>query len=611
MNRVEFRTFGAADLRQSDGTAVLSVLAQPKRVALLSYLAVKGFGDFVRRDTLCTAFWPDADQSQARHRLRSSLHMIRKALGHGIVLRRGDEEIGLSDEGVWFDAREFERAVDDGRHEDALEIYRGDFLTGFHVTASHEFDEWLRGTRERFQSLAAASAKTLARVAAEDGRQDEAIQWSCRAREIVPFDESALRAHLSSLDAAGRRPDALREYEAYAARLTAELEAAPAPETVELIARIRDRTEPRTTGAPVVVAGPESGEAPTASAGAGATNRPEPVVMPASSGRAAALTAAVALGGAAFFAARVATSTEGAAQPGGVSLLAYLASWLILVVGLWFLFERAEETASPTGRARVAGWLQPRDRVEAVASGWAEGFLGAFDRIFGPKHLSLHCLIRSMAASVVVVTILLLLWVAVRPAQFSAFAGEQGMTGLGQLVLITFIVNVIADYVSLLETRVALGFLAKWKAPWARAGVLVGDALATMVVWLVFYAGLPFLVLAGVSGTANDIMLFLQFEVWSYGPTIFHVLNLSAEAGGPPVGIWFYSTFLTSIWLWIYLGAGQIARAANATETVAGRGVSGFASLFDSDRQPFRVLGFVAMLIVTIAYGIGWLINLI
>jgi hypothetical protein len=216
-----------------------------------------------------------------------------------------------------------------------------------------------------------------------------------------------------------------------------------------------------------------------------------------------------------------------------------------------------------------------------------------------------------MAASVVAVTILLLLWVALRPDQFSAFAAAQGMSGLGQLILITFIVNVIADYLSLLETRVALGFLGKWKGSGARAAVLVVDALATMIVWLVFYAGLPFLLLAGVSSTANDIMLFIQFQVWSYAPTIFDVMSLSAEGGGPPVGIWFYSTFLTSIWLWIYLGAGLIARAANTAGSLAGRGISGLARLFDSDRQPFRVLGFVAMLIVTIAYGIGWLINLI
>lgn len=602
MDKVKFRTFGSADLRQGDGTAVLSVLAQPKRVALLSYLAVRGLGDFVRRDTLCGTFWPDADQSQARHRLRSALHMIRKAVGHDVVVGRGDEEIGLSEDELWFDVDEFEAAATAGRHEDALDLYRGDFLAGFHVRASNEFEEWLRSTRARLQTTAADCARALTAAALADGAHDDALRWATRAREIAPLDERALRDHMEALDATGSRVGALREYESYRDRLGEELGTEPAPETHDLASRIRERQEPH--------------RAPTdsrAATGPGVQSEgadPGHPLPAASSGRAAALTAAVALGGAAFFAARVAQGADGAAQPAGVSLLAYLASWLILVVGIWFLFERAEETASAVGRSRVAAWLRPH-AGDARVGGWAEGFVGAFDRIFGPKHLSLYCFIRSMAASVVAVTILLLLWIALRPDQFSAFAAGQGMAGLGEVILITFIVNVVADYLSLLETRVALGFLRRWHSPWTRAGILVVDALATFTVWLVFYAGLPFLLLAGVSSTANDIMLFLQFQVWSYGPTIVDVTSLSAQNGGPPVGIWFYSTFLTSIWLWIYLSAGQLARAANVTGRAAGRGIAGLAGLFDAERQPFRVLGFVAMLIVTAAYGLGWLINLI
>ncbi|MFV1989073.1 MAG: BTAD domain-containing putative transcriptional regulator, partial [Gemmatimonadota bacterium] len=309
MNRVEFRTFGTADLRQGDGTAVLSVLAQPKRVALLTYLAVEGFGDFVRRDTLCGAFWPDADQGQARHRLRSSLHMLRKALGHDALVRRGDEEIGVAAGEVWFDVEEFEHAVAEDRHEEALELYRGEFLAGFHVTASNEFDEWLRRTRERLQALAASSAKALTEDAVLAGQHEAAVRWSGCAREIAPLDEGALRAHMGALDGGGRRAEALREYDAFAGRLEAEIGASPAPESAELARRIRDRTDARPDA--VVAQGVTPGsreDAPTP---------PADVVHPASSGRAAALTAAVALGGAAFFAARVSSSADGAAQPDG------------------------------------------------------------------------------------------------------------------------------------------------------------------------------------------------------------------------------------------------------------------------------------------------------
>jgi len=628
MGSIEFRTLGSPDLRLEDGTAVLSVLAQPKRLALLSFMAARGPGEFTRRDTLCATLWPDADQDRARHRLRTALHMLRRAIGHETIVRRGDEEVGLSAD-MWHDVAALEQAAESQDHEAVLALYRGDFLEGFHVEASHDFEEWQRRTRDRLRRLALVSAQAL-RDAALSGRDDaDALQWSARAREISPLDEGALRDHIFTLDAVGRPADAINEYDAFADRLANEMQTVPAQETVDLIGRVRtgqglasESTPARDGLGASISAQAREGTAAAADTVASANTVASADPKPAedsrdgrangrgSSGRAALLIAVASLGGVAFLAARVSqTGNTGVPQPAGVSLLAYLASWLILVVGIWFLFERAEETASASGRARVAGWLRPQDRTNVGARGWAEGFVDAFDRIFGPKHLSLYCFIRSMAASVVAVTILLLLWIAIRPEQFSTFAAEQGMRGLGELVLITFIVNVVADYLSLLETRVALGFLRRRSAAWARAGVLVADALATLVVWLVFYAGLPFLLLAGVSTTANDIMLFLQFQVWSYAPTIHEVMSLRANGGGPPVGVWFYSTFLTSIWLWAYLGAGQITRATYSAGGAASRGVSRFAQLFDAERQPFRVLGFVVMLVVTAAYGLGWLVN--
>ncbi len=49
---IEFRTLGALDLRGLDGHQLHSLLAQPKRVALLAYLCVANPGGFHRRDSL-------------------------------------------------------------------------------------------------------------------------------------------------------------------------------------------------------------------------------------------------------------------------------------------------------------------------------------------------------------------------------------------------------------------------------------------------------------------------------------------------------------------------------------------------------------------------------
>jgi serine/threonine-protein kinase len=48
----EFRVLGSLDLKGPEGQTLLSVLAQPKRVALLAYLAVASPSGFQRRDKL-------------------------------------------------------------------------------------------------------------------------------------------------------------------------------------------------------------------------------------------------------------------------------------------------------------------------------------------------------------------------------------------------------------------------------------------------------------------------------------------------------------------------------------------------------------------------------
>ena len=56
---IELRTLGAVDLKGADGRAVRSILAQPKRLALLAYLAVHTAG--ARRDSVVALFWPELD----------------------------------------------------------------------------------------------------------------------------------------------------------------------------------------------------------------------------------------------------------------------------------------------------------------------------------------------------------------------------------------------------------------------------------------------------------------------------------------------------------------------------------------------------------------------
>ncbi len=114
MRSIALQTLGSLDLRTDDGRELTSLLAQPKRFAVLTYLAVATPRGFHRRDTLLGVFWPDVSQTRARGALRQALHFVRQTLGADIVVSRGTEEVGLSFNDVRCDAVEFETHLNDG-----------------------------------------------------------------------------------------------------------------------------------------------------------------------------------------------------------------------------------------------------------------------------------------------------------------------------------------------------------------------------------------------------------------------------------------------------------------------------------------------------------------
>ena len=238
---VELRILGGLNLLGAGGRELSSVLAQPKRVALLAYLAAATPRRLHRRDSLLALFWPELDQEHARAALRQALHGLRHALGDGVLVTRGDEDIGLDAERIRCDVVEFARAAEVGRLADALDLYRGDLLEGFFIRGAPEFEQWLEDERARLKAVALRSATQLAERTEGHGDLAEAAQWSRRALRIAPLDEPALRRLMKTLDRLGDRAGALEAYETFANRLTAELEADPAPETRALAGAVRER----------------------------------------------------------------------------------------------------------------------------------------------------------------------------------------------------------------------------------------------------------------------------------------------------------------------------------------------------------------------------------
>lgn len=217
---LQLNVLGAVDLRAADGKELRPVLRQPKRLALLAYLALEANGRFVRRDVLLALFWPELDQEHARAALRRSLSFLRKAVGDGVIDARGDEEVALASGAILCDATAVAEALARGHPREALALYRGDLLAGFYVAGAPDAEAWLDGVRNRLRARAAAAAWTLAEM--PGAPPSDAAAWGERAAALTPDDESGAVRLMRLLEGVGDPTAALRVFEEMRLRLAAE-----------------------------------------------------------------------------------------------------------------------------------------------------------------------------------------------------------------------------------------------------------------------------------------------------------------------------------------------------------------------------------------------------
>lgn len=235
---IRLSMLGAVDLRGGDDRLLHGVLAQPKRLALLAYLAAATPRALHSRDTLLSLLWPDLNHEHARAALRQAIYILRGTLGGGVLVTCGDAVIGLDHSRVWCDVTAFDRAIDAGSHAEALTLYGGELLAGFHVSGAPEFERWLDGTRTRLASHAATAAWALTECEERRGDLIGALEWARRLLVLDPDDERALRRVVALLDRLGDRMAALRVYREFSRRIAADYEMEPAPETEALITAI-------------------------------------------------------------------------------------------------------------------------------------------------------------------------------------------------------------------------------------------------------------------------------------------------------------------------------------------------------------------------------------
>lgn len=234
---------GPVTVAGPDGVAVRALLTQPRRLALLAYIAVARGGQPVARDDLLAAFWPEADADRARNALRQSLHFLRRALHRDALVTRGDHGVGLSADLVACDAHAFERGLAWDRGHEALRLVRGSFLQDLPVFGLPAVDAWTERMRRRFRDKAVRAALALAGGAAREGQRASAVEWARRATVFDPFSVPAAVALVDALGHAGDLVAAVNSAERTVARLRDDLDLPAPPALLEAADRWRERPE--------------------------------------------------------------------------------------------------------------------------------------------------------------------------------------------------------------------------------------------------------------------------------------------------------------------------------------------------------------------------------
>lgn len=280
-------------------------------------------------------------------------------------------------------------------------------------------------------------------------------------------------------------------------------------------------------------------------------------------------------------------------------LLLHAATWATIAFGIGYLFEQAETAVSSETKAAVSRWLLNLDPAGAVAS-WPMTFVTIFDRVFGERHLSWRCFSRSCVASLASVAMVTLMWGVLYPDKFDIFIKSSSIgKNVFFLFFITAIFNLIPDYISLLETRYMINWMRRAHSVMRILAFLAIDFVATAAIGLV-----------GIIGTLMIVILFsnpsqiMRLKITEFFSEILEliqklILPLSASSiGDLPIGIWFYAAFFTSVWVWLYALSGSVVKLAE----YLGIGINQLKVVLDLENKPLRSLGFVSIILFTIAY---------
>jgi hypothetical protein len=269
------------------------------------------------------------------------------------------------------------------------------------------------------------------------------------------------------------------------------------------------------------------------------------------------------------------------------------------------VFELGERFASQRAKDALSKWLLTFDVQKTKAL--PEGTQELFERIFGERHFSWKCFVRSAAFSVGAMVFISIVFLLIFPTEilemlrrivvFEVEMESVKVYGDWFMLVLWLPVSILVDYVSLFKTRVILGGLTRLRQ------VRQLTAIAIVGIDYIVYRFIAFtgiLVIALVDNIVNDPT---NRDLLSWGIDFINTFMTQVIDGvlgktflpffptSPQLGIiLFWAGFAPSLWLWLYVFALFVTRAILRSEKL----VNWLRWGLDVEKNPFRSIGAIA-----------------
>lgn len=271
------------------------------------------------------------------------------------------------------------------------------------------------------------------------------------------------------------------------------------------------------------------------------------------------------------------------------------------------VFELGERLASQRAKDALSKWLLSFDVQKAKAL--PDGTQELFERIFGERHFSLQCFVRSAAFSLGAMVFVGIIVFMIDPKEALKMMTnmlfeqricyhfpERNVCGsFYTSVELTLWVpwSILIDYLSLFKTRLILEVFTRLHQ---RSGIATVAIIGVdfIVYKLLFSLGLTLMTAGTMAVGSGSFGIWLDFFRIE---NIQHTFTTHWKIKDDLIFVFFWSGFAPSIWMWLYVLALFVARALLRSERI----VNWLRWCLDVEKNPFRSIGAVAATLAFIA----------